>query len=132
MITYIQCVKSKAELSIQEFRDQWEKSGRLAEALADKSGAVGLFMNTTLQVEENLEIRLNRGTSEPFDGVLRFCWPIAAGLPTDGGCNHFIQPGTCPQITKLPRLARIQRSDRRTQLALDCLVRVIPLHHDCR
>ena len=80
MITYIQCVTSKAELSIQEFRDQWEKYGRLAEALADKSGAVGLFMNTTLQVEENLEIRLNRGTSEPFDGVLKFCWRNAAGL----------------------------------------------------
>ena len=80
MITYIQCVTSKAELSIQEFRDQWEKYGRLAEALADETGAVGLFMNTTLQVEENLEVRLNRGTAEPFDGVLKFCWSNAAGL----------------------------------------------------
>ena len=80
MITYIQCVKSKAELSIQEFRDRWEKYGRLAEALADESGAVGLFMNTTLQVEENLEVRLNRGTAERFDGVLKFCWRNAAGL----------------------------------------------------
>ena len=80
MITLIQCVRSRAELSIQEFREHWQVYGQKARVLAEASGALGLHMNTTLAVDQNLDIRLNRGTSEAFDGVLKFSWPNAAGL----------------------------------------------------
>lgn len=80
MITLIQCVRSRSELSIQEFREHWQVYGQKARVLADASGAVGLHMNTTLAVDMNLDLRLNRGTSEAFDGVLKFTWPNAAGL----------------------------------------------------
>ena len=80
MITFIQCVKARAELAIPEFREHWQVYGTKARALAEATGAVGLYLNTTLAVEENLDIRLNRGTAEPFDGVLKFSWPNASRL----------------------------------------------------
>jgi hypothetical protein len=80
MITLIQCVKSRTELSIQEFREHWKVYGKKARVLAEASGAVGLHTHTTLAVDQNLDLRLNRGTSEAYDGVLEFSWPNAAGL----------------------------------------------------
>jgi hypothetical protein len=80
MITLIQCVKGRRDLSIPEFRKSWRAYAATAQALADATGAVGLIVNTTLAVAQNLQVRLNRGTSEPYDGVLKFCWPNAAGL----------------------------------------------------
>jgi hypothetical protein len=80
MITFVQCVRRRPELSIQEFREHWQDYAERARALAAATQAVGLFVNTTLAVEENLTVQLERGTSAPFDGVLKFCWPNAAGL----------------------------------------------------
>jgi hypothetical protein len=80
MITFIQCVKRRPELSIQQFRESWRAYGVHAEALARATGAVGLSINTTLAVEPNLQVQLQRGTAEPFDGLLRLSWPNAAGM----------------------------------------------------
>lgn len=80
MITFIQCVKGRPELSIPEFREHWKAYGKKAQAVALATGAVGVYVNTTLAVEENLEVQLSRGTAEPYDGVLKVCWPKAAGL----------------------------------------------------
>ncbi|HOC41564.1 MAG TPA: hypothetical protein PKJ99_00995 [Thermoanaerobaculales bacterium] len=80
MITFIQCVRRRPELSIQQFRESWRAYGVKAEALARATGAVGLSMNTTLAVEPNLQVQLQRGTSEPYDGLLKISWPNAAGL----------------------------------------------------
>jgi hypothetical protein len=80
MITFIQCVKRRPELSIQQFRESGRAYGVQAEALARLTGAVGLSMNTTLAVEPNVQVRLQRGTSEPFDGLLKLSWPNAAGM----------------------------------------------------
>jgi hypothetical protein len=80
MITFIQCVKARAELTIPEFREHWQVYGAKARALAEVTGAVDLYQDTTLAVEENLDIRLNRGTAEPYDGVLKFSWPNASRL----------------------------------------------------
>ena len=80
MISFIQCVKSRSELSIPEFREHWRAYAAEAAALATATGAVGLVVNTTLAVEQNLEVRLSRGTAEPYDGVLKISWPNAAGL----------------------------------------------------
>jgi hypothetical protein len=80
MITFIQCVKRRPELSIQQFRESWRTYAAQAEALARLTGAVGLSINTTLAVEPNLQVQLQRGTSEPFDGLLKLSWPNAAGM----------------------------------------------------
>jgi hypothetical protein len=80
MITFVQCVKAQSDLSIPEFRKRWRAYGDTARTLAEATGAVGVSVNTTLAVAENLRVRLSRGTSEPYDGMLRVSWPNAASL----------------------------------------------------
>ena len=80
MIKFIQCVKAKSDLSIPEFRGHWQEYEKRAQAIAGATDAVRVVANLTLAVEQNLEIQLNRGTSEPFDGVLEISWYNAAGL----------------------------------------------------
>jgi len=72
MIKFIQCVRKKPEISIQEFRRFWKIYQAKATELAKEMNVAGLTFCTTLNVEENLQVMLTRGTSEPFDGVVEF------------------------------------------------------------
>lgn len=72
MIKFIQCIRKKPELSIQEFRQFWTTYQARATELAEAMNAKGLTFCTTLNVEENLQVILSRGTSEPYDGVAQF------------------------------------------------------------
>ena len=72
MIKFIQCVKRKPEVSIQDFRRSWKIYQAKATELAKAMNVTGLTFCTTLNVEENLQVMLTRGTSEPFDGVAEF------------------------------------------------------------
>jgi len=72
MIKFIQCVKKKPEVSIQDFRRSWKIYQAKATELAKAMNVTGLTFCTTLNVEENLQVMLTRGTSEPFDGVAEF------------------------------------------------------------
>ncbi len=72
MVRFIQCVRKKPEISIQEFRLQWKAYQAKATELAKAVNAVGLSFSTTLAVDENLQVMLVRGTAEPFDGVVEF------------------------------------------------------------
>ncbi len=80
MITFVQCVKAQSGLSIPEFRTSWRAYAETARTLAEATGAVGVSVSTTLAVAENLQVRLNRGTAEPYDGMLKVSWPNAAVL----------------------------------------------------
>lgn len=72
MIKFIQCVRKKPEISIQDFRRSWKTYQAKATELARAMNAKGLTFCTTLNVEENLQVMLTRGTSEPYDGVAQF------------------------------------------------------------
>jgi ABC-type uncharacterized transport system ATPase component len=72
MIKFIQCVRKKPEASIQDFRHSWKAYQAKATELARAMNAAGLTFCTTLAVEENLQVMLTRGTSEPYDGVAEF------------------------------------------------------------
>ena len=72
MIKFIQCVRKKPEISIQDFRRSWKIYQAKATELAKAMNAKGLTFCTTLNVEENLQVMLSRGTSEPYDGVAQF------------------------------------------------------------
>ena len=72
MIKFIQCVRKKPEISIHEFRRSWKVYQTMATELAQAMNVAGLTFCTTLNVEENLQVMLTRGTSEPFDGVVEF------------------------------------------------------------
>lgn len=69
MITFIQCIRRKPDLSIQDFRREWKAYQGKATELARAINATGLSFCTTLAVEENLQVMLTRGTSEPYDGI---------------------------------------------------------------
>lgn len=68
MIKFIQCVRKRPDISLQEFRQHWQEYGRLLQG-ATVVGAARCTLSTTLVIKENLQIVLSRGTSAPFDGV---------------------------------------------------------------
>ena len=70
MIKLIQCIARKQELSVPQFRRQLSEYRDRVQRLADALDAVRVTVCPTLQVEQNLEIMLSRGTSEPFDAVV--------------------------------------------------------------
>lgn len=82
MIKFIQCIKARPGLSITDFRRYWERYEKVARAIAEATDSVGLSLSTTLAVQQNLEVQLERGTSDPFDGILEIRWPNASGLET--------------------------------------------------
>ena len=57
--------------------------------MARALNAKGLTFCTTLNVEENLQVMLTRGTSEPYDGVAQFLFSNAPR--TIGALSH--EPG---------------------------------------
>jgi hypothetical protein len=70
MIKLIQCIARKPQLSVPEFRSRLVEYRDGVQRLADALDAVRVTVCPTLQVEQNLEIMLSRGTSEPFDAVV--------------------------------------------------------------
>ena len=72
MIKFIQCIKKKPATSIHDFRRFWKIYQAKATELAKAVDAVGLTFSTTLAVDENLQVMLFRGTSEPYDGLVEF------------------------------------------------------------
>lgn len=70
MITFIQCVRKKPDVSIQDFRRSWKAYQVKATELAKAVNAVGLTFSTILAVDENLQVMLFRGTSQPYDGLV--------------------------------------------------------------
>ena len=72
MVKFIQCIRKKPEISLQEFRLFWKSYQAKAAELARSVNAVGLTFSTTLAVDENLQVMLVRGTSEPYDGIVEF------------------------------------------------------------
>lgn len=72
MVRFIQCVRKKPEISLQDFRLHWKAYQAQATELAKAVNAVGLTFSTTLAVDENLQVMLVRGTAEPYDGVVEF------------------------------------------------------------
>jgi hypothetical protein len=86
MIKLIQCIARKPELSVPEFRSHLVEYRDRVQRLADALDAVRVTVCPTLQVEQNLEIMLSRGTSEPFDAVVAIWLERAPdlGAGTDG------------------------------------------------
>lgn len=84
MIKLVFCVKKKPELSPAEFRKRWKDHQIFTRSVAKAMHATRITHSLTLAIEENEELRLTRGTAEPFDGLLEVWWedsaPIHAGF----------------------------------------------------
>jgi hypothetical protein len=91
MIKFIQCVRRKPELSIQEFRRYWGEYERRVAELAAMVGAAGATSSVTLAVDANLQVMTRRRTSQPFDAVAEVWWeraPDLSGMEEDPGIGR--------------------------------------------
>lgn len=70
MIKFVQCVRRHPDLSPAEFRQHWEEYKPVWEAFVKRIGAVRVSFSTTLAIEANQRLSLDRGTEEPFDGLV--------------------------------------------------------------
>ena len=84
MIRLITCLKRRADIGAQEFREFWHapEFDELIEQLVELSGAERFSRNLTLVVAANQLLMQDRGLDEPFDGVLEYWWHDAAHFET--------------------------------------------------
>jgi len=82
MIRFINCVRRRQDISLQEFRRYWNSPE--IETLYERLNAIvqplRFSRNLTLQVGANELIREERGSGEPFDGTIEFWWHDASDL----------------------------------------------------
>jgi hypothetical protein len=74
MIKLMQCIRRKPQLSVAEFRHQWDRYKEAWLELAKQSEARRMVTSIGLDIDLNASIQLARGTREPFDGVLEVWW----------------------------------------------------------
>jgi hypothetical protein len=70
MIKYVQCLRRHPDLSPADFRRHWEDYKAVWQELAERVGAVRVSFSTTLAIDANDRISIERGTEEPFDGLV--------------------------------------------------------------
>jgi hypothetical protein len=82
VIRFINCVRKRGDISHQEFRTYWNdpKFKALIEKLISQVKPKRFEKKLTLQVEMNLRIMEERGSSEPYDGTIEWWWDNAAEL----------------------------------------------------
>ena len=82
MIRFINCVRKRDDISMDEFRRYWNSPEfeQLFEEIFMIVQPQGFTKNLTLQVSANEELREERGGGEPFDGTIEFWWDNAADL----------------------------------------------------
>lgn len=91
MIRFITCLRRRPELSPAQFRAAWESRAfdDLIEKMAALTGATRTAKSVALAVEANLAVQLNRGTLEPYDGVLEYFLPSPSFLESLGASDAF-------------------------------------------
>ncbi len=82
MIRFINCVKRRPDISVEQFRQYWNSNEfeSLIKQVVAISGAARYKKSATLVIEANHLVQERRGTGEPFDGVLEYWWEKAAHL----------------------------------------------------
>jgi hypothetical protein len=109
MIKHVQCLRRHPDLTPVDFRQHWDEYKPLWQALAERLGAVRVSFSTTLAVEANQLIVMQRGTDEPFDAIVetwahdaldlgeRMANPLAAGLRDEvvSKQHQFLDLGRC-------------------------------------
>lgn len=82
MIRYINCIRKKADISAEEFREYWcgAEYKELLDKVADYYQALRYSRNLTLKVEMGDRLISERGLDEPYDGTIEFYWDNAHQL----------------------------------------------------
>ncbi len=82
MIRFINCIKRRKDVSIDDFRKYWNSREfeDLLQQVVDITKPESVSRNLTLDVDANLMIREERGSREPFDGIIEFWWQNGSEL----------------------------------------------------
>ena len=80
MIKLLQCVRKDPALSDTEFRQRWKEYGEELGKLAEDMQAVRVVLNTTLAIELNRRLSVERGTLLAYDGVAEIYWERGTDL----------------------------------------------------
>lgn len=82
MVRFINCLKKRNDVSPEQFRKYWNDP-RFAELMLRMQTlfkAKRATRNLTLQVQANVVVREERGSREPYDGVIEYWWDQARDL----------------------------------------------------
>ena len=79
MIRFINCIRKSDNISMNDFRTYWhdQKFMDLIEKIVEFTKANRFEKNLTLQVEANTWAMEERGTGQPYDGVIEYWWDNA-------------------------------------------------------
>lgn len=82
MIRFINCIKKRDDISIENFRNYWSSREfeDLLQRVIDITKAQHFTKNLTLDVEANVMIQEERGGGEPFDGIIEYWWDKGSEL----------------------------------------------------
>ena len=80
MIKLLQCVRKDPSLSDTEFRQRWKEYGDELAKLAEEMNVVRVVINTTLAIEINRNLSVERGTLPAYDGVAEIYWERGSDL----------------------------------------------------
>ena len=82
MVRFINCFKRRQDITAEQFRQFWssDEFDKLIKQVVDITGASRYSKNATLVIEANALVQEQRGTGEPFDGVLEYWWEKASHL----------------------------------------------------
>lgn len=76
MIRLINCLRKRSELSDEEFRRYWMdgKFDELIHRVVQLTSVEQYGKNLTLRVDANDTFMRERGSGEPYDGILEYWW----------------------------------------------------------
>ena len=83
MIRYIYCVRKRPDISLEDFRQQWNSPTykALLKRLADYYQAARYSRNLSLKIEMGETLVNENGLSEPYDVTIELFWDSANKLP---------------------------------------------------
>jgi hypothetical protein len=82
MIRYINCVRRRQDISVEEFRRYWNSPEfeALFRRVCEIVQPLRFAKNLTLQVAANAKIQDERGLGDPFDATVEMWWQNAGEL----------------------------------------------------
>ena len=82
MVRFINCIKKRDNISIEEFLNYWhsQEFEELLQRAVDITKPKRLARNLTLDIDANLMMKEERGNREPFDGIIEFLWDDGSEL----------------------------------------------------
>lgn len=70
MLKFVQCIKGQPDIELYEFRQYWAEYRTLVESFLRSHGSTRVDFSTALAVEDNLRVMVERGTRQPYDGMV--------------------------------------------------------------